>query len=80
MNKKIRFNDGWEFAKSGLETASPGELSFEPVDIPHDWLIYNTLDLYETASAGIGKRSRIQAAMSRYCWPSTGFTWTLLCM
>lgn len=49
MNKKIRFNDGWEFAKSGLETASPADLSFEPVDIPHDWLIYNTLDLYENS-------------------------------
>ncbi|MDU7474809.1 MAG: glycoside hydrolase family 2 TIM barrel-domain containing protein [Paenibacillus macerans] len=49
MNKKRRFNDGWEFAKSGLETASPGELSFKPVDIPHDWLIYNTLDLYENS-------------------------------
>ncbi|RRJ61720.1 DUF4982 domain-containing protein [Paenibacillus oralis] len=47
MNMKIRFNDGWEFAKSGLEVVSPADLSFEPVDIPHDWLIYNTLDLYE---------------------------------
>lgn len=49
MNKKILFNDGWEFAKSGLKTADHTGLAFEPVDIPHDWLIYNTLDLYENS-------------------------------
>ncbi|AWB44658.1 glycoside hydrolase family 2 [Paenibacillus sp. CAA11] len=47
MSQKIRFNDGWEFAKSGLETLDLSDLTFEPVDVPHDWLIYNTLDLYE---------------------------------
>ena len=24
--------------------------AFKPVDIPHDWLIYNTNDLYETST------------------------------
>lgn len=47
MNKKILFNDGWEFAKSSLEVTSCDDLQFEAVDIPHDWLIYNTLNLYE---------------------------------
>ncbi|AZK49101.1 glycoside hydrolase family 2 TIM barrel-domain containing protein [Paenibacillus lentus] len=49
MNKKTLFNDGWKFAKSGLETKDAVGLSFQPVDIPHDWLIYNTLDLYENS-------------------------------
>ncbi|WP_018750200.1 glycoside hydrolase family 2 TIM barrel-domain containing protein [Paenibacillus sanguinis] len=49
MNHKLRFNDGWSFAKSSLEVAGPAGLSFEPIDIPHDWLIYNTLDLYENS-------------------------------
>lgn len=49
MNKKILFNDGWEFAKSNLETTDSNTLKFEPVDIPHDWLIYNTLNLYENS-------------------------------
>lgn len=49
MNKKTLFNDGWTFAKSGLETKDDVGLSFQPVDIPHDWLIYNTLDLYENS-------------------------------
>ncbi|WP_110934437.1 glycoside hydrolase family 2 TIM barrel-domain containing protein [Paenibacillus bouchesdurhonensis] len=49
MNMKTLFNDGWEFAKSGLGTMDYAGLAFEPVDIPHDWLIYNTLDLYENS-------------------------------
>lgn len=51
MNTKILFNDGWEFAKSGLDATDHAGLRFEPVDLPHDWLIYNTLALYEN---GIG--------------------------
>ncbi|MBR6442214.1 MAG: DUF4982 domain-containing protein [Clostridia bacterium] len=45
-------NDGWLFAKlpagSTLEDAEKAE--FVPVDLPHDWLIWQT-DLYETADA-----------------------------
>nr|WP_240546249.1 glycoside hydrolase family 2 TIM barrel-domain containing protein [Paenibacillus artemisiicola] len=43
------FNDGWEFAKSGLDTDTCAGLTFEPVDLPHDWLIYDTLNLYENS-------------------------------
>ncbi|WP_366290691.1 glycoside hydrolase family 2 TIM barrel-domain containing protein [Paenibacillus sp. AN1007] len=49
MNEKRLFNDGWQFAKSGLGVTEPGDLSFEPVELPHDWLVYNTLDLYENS-------------------------------
>ena len=56
MNNKILFNDGWEFAKSGLEANGAEGLEFRPVDLPHDWLIYNTLDLYED-SIGWYRRS-----------------------
>jgi beta-galactosidase len=49
MNKKILFNDGWEFAKSSLKHTDSTTLSFEPIDLPHDWLIYNTLSLYENS-------------------------------
>lgn len=49
MNNKILFNDGWKFAKSSLEVENCDNLKFEPVDIPHDWLIYNSLDLYENS-------------------------------
>ncbi|CAM3606651.1 glycoside hydrolase family 2 TIM barrel-domain containing protein [Marinicrinis lubricantis] len=56
MNKKKLFNDGWEFAKSGLEVSDHAGLSFEPVDLPHDWLIYNSLDLYENSIGWYRKR------------------------
>ncbi|MBD2871875.1 glycoside hydrolase family 2 TIM barrel-domain containing protein [Paenibacillus arenilitoris] len=49
MNTKVLFNDGWEFAKSGLDAADHAGLRFEPVDLPHDWLIYNTQALYENS-------------------------------
>ncbi len=49
MNTKALFNDGWEFAKSSLEVTDSQDLEFTAVDIPHDWLIYNTLDLYENS-------------------------------
>lgn len=47
MNQKKLFNDGWQFAKTKLDVTDPAGLAFEPVELPHDWLIYNTLDLYE---------------------------------
>lgn len=56
INKKILFNDSWEFAKSPLEVSKSEGLDFEPVDIPHDWLIYNTLDLYENSIGWYRKR------------------------
>ena len=44
------FNDGWSFAKlpvgSTLEDASAAE--WKPVDLPHDWLIAQSDDLYES--------------------------------
>lgn len=49
MNRKILFNDGWEFAKSDLSAESCEGLKFEPVSVPHDWLIFNTLNLYENS-------------------------------
>src|SRR5690625_3471353 len=47
MNKNVLYNNDWEFAKSDLSKESSSSLSFQPVDIPHDWQIYNTLNLYE---------------------------------
>ncbi|WP_245554832.1 glycoside hydrolase family 2 TIM barrel-domain containing protein [Cohnella laeviribosi] len=56
VNTKTLFNDGWEFAKSGLEAPDWAGLEFRPVDLPHDWLIYNTLDLYENGIGWYRKR------------------------
>ena len=51
MGQMRLFNDGWSFLKTPFGT-EPGEIEnrreeFAPVDIPHDWLIYQTRDLYE---------------------------------
>lgn len=56
MNTKTLFNDGWEFAKSGLDAEDSTALTFEKVDLPHDWLIYDTLNLYENSIGWYRKR------------------------
>ena len=52
MSQKALFNDNWQFIKmpvhSSLEELLKSEANFSPVSLPHDWLIYNTNDLYET--------------------------------
>lgn len=50
------FCDGWEFCKTPLGSEYSEELSFQRVDIPHDWLIENTNDLYETSTGWYRKR------------------------
>lgn len=58
MNRTILWNDGWSFTKTPLGTdvdlALKGD--YHSVDIPHDWLIYDTGKLYED-SIGWYKKS-----------------------
>lgn len=44
MNIEL-FNSGWSFALKSIGE-KPEEKDFKPVDIPHDWLIHNTHNLY----------------------------------
>ncbi len=48
------FNDNWKFVKTpygtDLTELEAWEDGFEAVDIPHDWLIYDTRKLYETGT------------------------------
>lgn len=48
-NQRLLFNDGWHFAKSSLAAEDSSGLDFSPVDLPHDWLIYDTSNLYENS-------------------------------
>ncbi len=51
MNTKLLFTTGWSFCKKPLGTTLDelqSDTSFAPVELPHDWLIYNTHHLYET--------------------------------
>ncbi|NLZ46777.1 MAG: glycoside hydrolase family 2 protein, partial [Clostridiales bacterium] len=43
------FNDGWEFSKELLDTRLENITAWKKVDIPHDWLIHQVNDLYETS-------------------------------
>lgn len=56
MNGRTLFNDGWTFAKTGLDAKDWPGLAFAPVDLPHDWLIYDTLNLYEDSIGWYRKR------------------------
>lgn len=52
---KTLFNNNWNFTKQSINTdmnyilANKKTLNFNRIDIPHDWLIYQTKDLYETS-------------------------------
>ena len=51
MNSRTLWNDNWYFAKTALgvnwEDRQIWEAKMQPVDLPHDWLIYDTKNLYE---------------------------------
>ena len=44
------FCDKWEFSKNPIDTEYKDAVNWKPVDIPHDWLIYQVNDLYETST------------------------------
>lgn len=52
--------DRWEFSKNPIGTAYSDELDWKNVDIPHDWLIYDTENLYETSTGWY--RRKLEAA------------------
>jgi beta-galactosidase len=58
-SRKKLFNDGWKFAKFPLDSSyeeMSGCDSFVPVPIPHDWMIFDTDNLYEN-SIGFYRKS-----------------------
>ncbi len=64
------FNNGWYFLKTGLDAGYGQTLErlsdFQPVDIPHDWLIYDTANLYQDSMGWYCKSFTLEAeAFSR---------------
>ena len=53
-----RLNDGWFFAKlpNGSTLSDARKAPCEPVDLPHDWLIWQADDLYESADAWYSRK------------------------
>lgn len=60
MNSKTLWNDNWYFARTALgvkwEDRPLWEKEMQPVDLPHDWLIYDTKNLYEDSIGWYRKR------------------------
>lgn len=50
MRSNKLISDGWEFCKNPIDTQYENASGWKPVDIPHDWLIYQVKDLYETST------------------------------
>lgn len=51
MRSRQLFNEGWSFCKTSLDV-KPEEMflaeeGFQAINLPHDWLIYHTKNLYE---------------------------------
>lgn len=54
---KYLFNDNWSFAKldTGFEDIFNPNIQWKNIDVPHDWLIYDVNNLYES-SLGLYKK------------------------
>ena len=63
-------NDGWEFLKlpngSSLADAK-SSAGWAPVDLPHDWLIWQADNLYESADAWYRRNIRVDADLPPVC-------------
>ena len=73
-------NDGWQFCKlplgSTLEDVSNAAL--QAVDLPHDFLIENENDLYETTDAWYLRTLDVPESWCASCG-STACIWTATC-
>ncbi len=58
MAKKELFTQGWEFQLVPVGEAVVEEQGFVPVDIPHDWQIYDSTNLYQDGDGWYQKRKR----------------------
>ncbi|MCR5565266.1 MAG: DUF4982 domain-containing protein [Clostridiales bacterium] len=65
---QILINDGWSFAKlpSGSTFDDAEKAEYESVDLPHDWLIWQENDLYETADVWYRRRIVLPEGQNPY--------------
>ncbi len=63
MNTKKLFNNNWKFTKqalhSSLDSMKAYNINWQPVSLPHDWLIYDTNNLYETGDGWYRKEFQV---------------------
>lgn len=65
MSLNKLFNDNWEFSKTPFGTEYSDSFSWERIDIPHDWLIYDTNNLYETKTGWYRKSFNYKKSENR---------------
>lgn len=57
---KELFNNNWKFTKqpigTELDVIDSSNINWETIDIPHDWLIYDAKNLYETSEGWYRKK------------------------
>ena len=67
--KKILFNDGWKFKKLPIErkdeVIKTTGADWLDVRLPHDWLIYDTHNLYESAAGWYAKQFTVEEISSK---------------
>lgn len=68
MSKKILFNDNWLFDEFPLDTPLSHMASsvLNPVELPHDWMIYHVNDLYKNSIGFYKKTFRINPVSSSH--------------
>lgn len=61
------FNDEWRFLKTNLDGVKDEVLvsldQFSPVEVPHDWLIYNVHNLYENSCGWYYKKFQLSSTL-----------------
>ncbi len=62
MSIKRLICDNWDFSKNPIDTEYSESLEWNRVDIPHDWMIYQTQNLYETSTGWYRRKLDITKA------------------
>jgi len=63
---KTLFCDNWKFSQNPLGTEYADNLSWQPVDLPHDWLIYDVHNLYESATGWYRRKFYHKSSEKQY--------------
>ncbi len=69
MAEKHLWNDGWSFCELPVEDTSyhyPEKADWNPVDIPHDWMIYDTHALYRDSIGWYKKEFTLEEVKGLY--------------
>ncbi len=69
MANKRLWNDGWSFTELAVEASAyefPEHAEWKQVDLPHDWMIYRTHDLYRDSIGWYKKEFTLEELQGLY--------------